>query len=274
MFTQHAKTADKEKSFSQNAKTFFNTYPKRDGLDCKEKVKELVLSKLNDLKAKLKYILVSYEIGKKEKSVKYEEIRDKEKDCKKYEHYHVLVKFDRQVRIRDAHFWDLDGVHGHYKLLDKKRDSFENTRSYCKKDGDYLEEIGKANPKNGTDFRKALAKAIFKNPLIIDNMERFAELNDDHDGLIIDDFEFSKLSYEEKLKLLDVETDSTVKVKYGHVIVKAGLPRIVTTCFGLAEFLGYKNEDEIPLEIKKKIVAVEVVDDLRKINDETKEDQV
>jgi hypothetical protein len=339
--------ANKIKKFIQHSRQFFNTYPKIKSLKSKEDVKEFFLSKVSMIKAKIKHLVISYETGQEEH------------DSKNYEHFHVLVKFDRPVKIRSADFWDLNGVHGHYKTLNKGRDAFRNTAEYCKKDGDYIEEIdrkpdvgvglvkatndssmlsyliseiAKYDPKSPIEVNNALkaivgalnldsrsvyhmnektfekciynqfkwdnntvnnynmctfnvpeemkewmlnemnkrslimygksgtgktslAKAIFKNPLIVTNLEKLKHLKPEHDGIIFDDFCFRTLVYEQKIHLLDIETERDFSVKFGHVVIGKGIPRIFTTNRNLEEFIG---TTVVPDELNRRIIAIEV----------------
>jgi hypothetical protein len=344
------------KKFRQESKSFFNTYPKKDSLESKERVLEIFQKKIENLKAKVKYILVSYETGQEKH------------DSKDYEHFHVLVKFDRQVRIIDQNFWDLNSVHGHYKTLDKKKDSFESVRSYCQKDDDYLEyydrkprpdlgkvksttessflayliyEISKKEPKSQIDVKNhlkaaleclsldskaiyhlnekkllkgllnafkgdivinigtryerckfvnvpegiveweksekhkkalilhgksgtgktSLAKSLFKNPLIVSDLEDLKKLNDNHDGIVFDDFSFRKLTKDKKIFILDLETSRTLPVKFGSITIDAGMPRVFTTNDNLEDFLGYMM---VPKEFTRRLISFEIVDELFK----------
>lgn len=116
-----------KKQFQMHCKHFFLTYPARDGLSqiSKKEMVEYFKVKCKEIKARIKEIVVSFETG------------EKEQDSKDYEHWHVLISFDRQVRVRDAEFFDVRGVHGHYKAVSKVRGSLRRVREYCMKDDDY-----------------------------------------------------------------------------------------------------------------------------------------
>lgn len=128
---QNFEKADSDKKFEMQSRHFFLTYPLKDGITSWNKsqfVKHFRNLPIDyGLKGKLKYVLVSVETG------------EKKEDSKDYEHVHVLVSFDRITRVRDASFWDVCGVHGHYKVINKKRGSRGKVIQYIKKDGDYEE---------------------------------------------------------------------------------------------------------------------------------------
>lgn len=113
--------------FRIHAKHIFATYPynkKLRGLS-----KEQIIDELKDMvsgyKARLKRIIVSFETG------------EKVTDSKNYAHLHVLLSFDRTLDLKSENFLDLRGVHGHYKAVDKKRNSLSNVVKYVQKDGDF-----------------------------------------------------------------------------------------------------------------------------------------
>ena len=117
----------KPSEFRMNCKKFFLTYPKKDGI--KDVTKSQIIEKLKEnfrnLASNPTYILVAEETGKENN------------DSKDYKHFHVVVVFDRRTDIRDSNFFDIDGVHGHYKMIDKKRGSLSKVQRYCRKNGDY-----------------------------------------------------------------------------------------------------------------------------------------
>lgn len=75
-----------------------------------------------------------------------------------------------------------------------------------------------------------LAKAIFKNPLIVrhmDKLKRFDPIR--HDGIVFDDMSFAHYPREVVLNLMDMDDDTDQNVKNGMVTIPAGHPRIFTT---------------------------------------------
>lgn len=118
-----------KKGFRINAQMFFLTYKKVDKLVDKQLVLQLVKEKIDYLKAQIKHVVVSYETGQEKH------------DSKDYEHYHVVLKLNRAIEVRDARFFDLLGVHGHYKSVGCKRNDWRKVVEYVKKDGNFLEDI-------------------------------------------------------------------------------------------------------------------------------------
>lgn len=348
------KVADDKKSekFRMYSKHFFLTYPAISLIEKwdKNKIIEYFREQSCYQKAKLTYACVSLETG------------EKKSDSKDYQHFHVLLSFDRKIDIRDSKYWDLpEDVHGHYKAVDKKRGSFKKVLKYIKKDGDVAEwrdralagqlvkvdpvtaitthlstlsegerskalaqytpealaaynlnkmridraltqmNVSKANQAiqnnynyqfinplpeqmkqwvEGFKEKKVLlllglsgtgktswAKQQFKNPLIVSSLDSFKRLTDNHDGLIFDDFAFSKLSKEMQIMLMDLETERDVPVKFGNVHVKSHLPRIFTHNDDEAKYLGYVHASEIPKELKRRYICFYVDKDLRKIEE-------
>lgn len=115
--------------FDIDAKRFLLTFPMKDNIRSLERsqIIESFKEKFDDLKAKVEYICVAFEQGEEAK----------EEDGKQYEHLHVVLKLDRKTRIRDARFFDIQQVHGHYKPIDCKRNSWTRAVNYVQKDGNY-----------------------------------------------------------------------------------------------------------------------------------------
>lgn len=109
--------------FKIHAKRLILTYPIKDHIKKLEKsqVIELLRDKFNHLAAKIEYLCVAFERGEKEN----------------YAHMHVTLRCDRLVRIRNQAFLDINGVHGNYKAIDRRKDSWMRTLNYVQKDGDY-----------------------------------------------------------------------------------------------------------------------------------------
>lgn len=116
-------TAIKGNKFDIHAKKFILTYPVKNDIEKLEKsqVIEILKNKFNLLKGKVEYICVAFETGEEEN----------------YKHLHVALKCNRRVRIRNQEFLDIKGVHGHYKTVDNKRDSWSNVLIYIQKDENY-----------------------------------------------------------------------------------------------------------------------------------------
>lgn len=75
-----------------------------------------------------------------------------------------------------------------------------------------------------------LAKAVFKNPLIVrhkDKLKQFDPVR--HDGIVFDDMSFANYSRETVLALMDMDDDADINVKNSMVTIPAGTPRIFTT---------------------------------------------
>ena len=138
------------KRFEIYAKHFFLTYPYKERLTKfdKKSIIDLFKEKAESVKARLKYIVVSFETGQKTT------------DSKDYEHLHVQVSFDRRIQVRRQEFFDLAGVHGHYKAIEKEKGNIARVREYCMKDGDYLEWKDIAEVSRLTESPGTLVKLV------------------------------------------------------------------------------------------------------------------
>lgn len=72
------------------------------------------------------------------------------------------------------------------------------------------------------------ALAHFKNPVMISGPEDYKRINDETDGIVIDDCNYQLFSPQNVIHRVDVACDRTVNVKYSSAIVPAYLPRIFT----------------------------------------------
>lgn len=92
--------------------------------ETKEFVIESLKTKCKGLKAKIKRLVVGFEIGE-----------ENEKP-----HFHVVVIFDRLVKVYDARFWDIGNLHGHYQTLKKEGLNERRASEYARKGRDFIDE--------------------------------------------------------------------------------------------------------------------------------------
>jgi Geminivirus Rep catalytic domain len=83
------------------------------------------------------------------------------------------------------------------------------------------------------------AKAIFANPLFVRHTEQLKNLELTHDGIIYDDFDLSKYSTEDVIKILDLQSETTVNVKHSAAVIPKGIPRILTSNKKLHEIMPH-----------------------------------
>ena len=125
--------------------------------------------------------------------------------------------------------------------------------------------------------KTSLAKSFFEYPLVVTCRESFKSLEHWHDGIIMDDVTWKELSKgaggqeEAIIKLIDIEHDRDVDVKYGKVKLPRRMPRVITTNKSPIQWFGYVKEGVIPKEIERRIMQVEVTKDMRKIPEENKQ---
>ena len=77
--------------------------------------------------------------------------------------------------------------------------------------------------------KTAMALAHFEYPHLISNMDDLKHIGLDCDGLVFDDMNFSHLTAEECIALLDMEYERTIKCRYYNAEIPAGLPRVFTS---------------------------------------------
>lgn len=107
------------------------------------------------------------------------------------------------------------------------------------------------------------AKNLFASPLLVSHIDQLKGLSDKHDGIIFDDMNFSKWDYEKQIHILDVRNDRGIDVKFGHIVIKAGTPRIFTSNIPI-----FSNEPAI----KRRIRYIDIKEDLRLLADEYSSD--
>lgn len=107
------------------------------------------------------------------------------------------------------------------------------------------------------------AKNLFASPLLVSHIDQLKGLSDTHDGIIFDDMNFSKWDYEKQIHILDVRNDRGIDVKFGHVVIKAGTPRIFTSNIPI-----FSNEPAI----KRRIRYIDIKEDLRLLADDYSSD--
>jgi len=73
------------------------------------------------------------------------------------------------------------------------------------------------------------AKAHFKNPLFVCNMDDLKDFSEDHDGIIFDDMDFKHIPREAQIHILDVDNPRTIKCRYENAVIPAGTKKIFTT---------------------------------------------
>lgn len=72
------------------------------------------------------------------------------------------------------------------------------------------------------------AKAHFNNPVRVTIKQDLSDINENTDGLIIDDLTFCKNNPLEFLHLLDMRESTSTRVLYGRAYIPEGMPRIFT----------------------------------------------
>ena len=121
--------------------------------------------------------------------------------------------------------------------------------------------------------KTSFARSLFTNPLMVNNRESFKSLDSKHDGIIMDDVswrEMTNSSREVAIHLLDVECENDIKVKHGHVRIPRMMPRVITSNLAPHIFLGYLRADDLPKEIKRRVLFVIVDTDLRVLKEREK----
>jgi adenylate kinase family enzyme len=78
-----------------------------------------------------------------------------------------------------------------------------------------------------TQFTYALANGLGLKPLTINHIEGFANLDHEHNALVMDDFNFNKIDEEQLLAIVDNESQKQIRVLYRNVNKKAGLVQVI-----------------------------------------------
>lgn len=108
------------------------------------------------------------------------------------------------------------------------------------------------------------AKSLFNNPLIVRHMDQLKQLRDTNDGIIFDDMSFAHWPREAVIHLVDLRDDSGLNVKHGHVVIPAGLPRVITSNVWI-----WPIDDTNA--IRRRVHYVNVREDIRIMTDDQKE---
>ena len=77
--------------------------------------------------------------------------------------------------------------------------------------------------------KTALALAHFERPLLVTCFDDLKKIGLDCDGLVFDDMDFTHLTAEGVIAILDMEFERSIKCRYQDAEIPAGLPRIFTT---------------------------------------------
>lgn len=99
----------------------------------------------------------------------------------------------------------------------------------------------------------------FKYPCLISHMEDLKKINDKTDGLVFDDMSFHTWNYAQQvIHMLDLAHDRSIKVLYGTVVMKKGMPRIFTCNREFNEWIPQGAENEERQAIKRRIITLKV----------------
>lgn len=89
------------------------------------------------------------------------------------------------------------------------------------------------------------ALAQFKSPLLVSHLEDLKQfMPSQHDGIVFDDMEFTKLSPTESIHLLDWEMPRTLNVKYGSVTIPAKTQKVFTSNLSFAQSMPECREEQ------------------------------
>lgn len=72
------------------------------------------------------------------------------------------------------------------------------------------------------------AKAHFKTPLFVRNINQLKNLRAEHDGIVFDDMDFTDWPRQHQIHLVDMEETSSIRILYGTAEIPAGMPRVFT----------------------------------------------
>lgn len=73
------------------------------------------------------------------------------------------------------------------------------------------------------------AKSLFKNPLVVTHLDDLKKLTDNYDGIVFDDMDFRGMPSSLVLHITDVINGGSINVKYSHVSIPPGVPRVFTS---------------------------------------------
>jgi len=83
--------------------------------------------------------------------------------------------------------------------------------------------------------KTAFLEAYFKKPLVVSEMDDLKQISWDTDAIIFDDMDFTNLTAEATIRLLDMERSRSVKCRYNNGTLPQYMPRIFTTNSQLTE---------------------------------------
>lgn len=75
--------------------------------------------------------------------------------------------------------------------------------------------------------KTSFALAHFKRPALIRSRNDYSKINDETDGLVIDDISFRDWKPQTLISLIDLSQGSYQDIKYGSVFIRPGLPRFI-----------------------------------------------
>lgn len=108
-----------KKTFYIHSKNLFLTYKKTSKLNSKSTVKQNLLQLFFPKKANIIFMVVSFETSDNDHP---------------YEHFHVYIELDRNVKIYSEKDLDIDGIHGNYQAVRNKKECLD----YVIKDKNYV----------------------------------------------------------------------------------------------------------------------------------------
>lgn len=102
------------------------------------------------------------------------------------------------------------------------------------------------------------ALAHFNSPLLVSNVDDFNKFQEGyHDGIVVDDIDFSHWPPTALIHLLDVECDRTIKCRYRDAVIPAGTPRFFTSNSKWALSSPHSNPEQ-ELAIERRLYKLEI----------------
>lgn len=106
--------------------------------------------------------------------------------------------------------------------------------------------------------KTALAKWMGGSPMLVSHLDQLRNIPATTSHLIFDDMSFSHLPRTTILHLVDLAEDRAIHIRYGMGLIRAGLPRILTT--NRRDFLGREGEESRQYDpaIERRICWIDV----------------
>ena len=104
-----------------------------------------------------------------------------------------------------------------------------------------------------------LAKSLFANPLVVNEIDQLKDLTESHDAIIFDDCELKRLTRERVINLLDVKNTHSVDVKHSHSIISRGIPKMLLSNRKFEELFSFPTDPAVERRVIKFTITMKQI---------------